>query len=75
MNGLQKSADDWRINNVSFTPDGPDYEEAFIAGAKYAALPVQRLGEIIQQYAPSLPRNVVEELRVIFEATKEIVDE
>lgn len=56
-------------------PEGfGDPRNDFIAGAKYAAKPVQRLGEIIQQYAPNLPRNVVIELRDIFELNKEIVD-
>jgi hypothetical protein len=50
-------------------------DQAFVEGAKLGAIPVQRLGEIIQQYAPNLPRSVVEELRMIFENIKEIVDE
>lgn len=32
---LEAAADKWRLENVSFTPDGPDYEEAFKAGAQY----------------------------------------
>lgn len=46
----------------------------FIAGAKFAAQPVQRLGEIIQKYAAKLPPPVINELREIFELNKEIVD-
>lgn len=48
---------------------------SFVAGAKFAAAPVQRLGEIIQKYAPNLPPPVVKELREIFALNKEIVDE
>lgn len=67
---------------MSFRDDVTKFEReyqtagfAFVKGAKYASQPVQRLGEIIQQYAPNLPRNVVNELREIFELNKEIVDE
>lgn len=67
---------------MSFKDDVTQFEQSyksqglgFILGAKYASIPVQRLGEIIQQYAPNLPPKVVMELREIFELNKEIVDE